>query len=138
MLGIDEAEAFSERLKRELTALEAANVHAILESEPLVEEVAAPTSFFTLSITVADWIEGQISLASAIKIDGMKFANEAMMWYFVHVSHTTITVHLLVLLYEVEPGLIQHESCYVSNGSVDFIIFCEDFCNYVWVKVARL
>ena len=39
MLGIDEAEAFSERLKRELTALEAANVHAILESEPLVEEV---------------------------------------------------------------------------------------------------
>lgn len=39
VLGIDEAEAFSERLKRELTALEAANVHAILESEPLVEEV---------------------------------------------------------------------------------------------------
>ncbi|KAJ7570158.1 hypothetical protein O6H91_01G108600 [Diphasiastrum complanatum] len=39
LLGIDEAEAFSERLKRELLALEAANVHAILESEPLVEEV---------------------------------------------------------------------------------------------------
>ncbi|KAH9551801.1 hypothetical protein CY35_09G031900 [Sphagnum magellanicum] len=39
VMGIDEAEAFSERLKRELTALEAANVHAILESEPLVEEV---------------------------------------------------------------------------------------------------
>lgn len=39
VLGIDEAEAFSERLKRELTALEAANVHAILESQPLVEEV---------------------------------------------------------------------------------------------------
>jgi hypothetical protein len=38
VMGIDEAEAFSERLKRELTALEAANVHAILESEPLVEE----------------------------------------------------------------------------------------------------
>lgn len=41
VLGIDEAEAFSERLKRELTALEAANVHAILESEPLVEEVCS-------------------------------------------------------------------------------------------------
>jgi hypothetical protein len=41
-MGIDEAEAFSERLKRELTALEAANVHAILESEPLVEEVCLP------------------------------------------------------------------------------------------------
>ena len=38
-MGIDEAEAFSERLKRELLALEAANVYAILESEPLVEEV---------------------------------------------------------------------------------------------------
>lgn len=39
VIGIDEAEAFSERLKKELGALEAANVHAILESEPLVEEV---------------------------------------------------------------------------------------------------
>jgi hypothetical protein len=37
VLGIDEAEAFSKRLKREFTALEAANVHAILESSPLVE-----------------------------------------------------------------------------------------------------
>ncbi|XP_030512769.1 exocyst complex component SEC3A [Rhodamnia argentea] len=39
VMGIGEAEAFSERLKRELLALEAANVHAILESEPLVDEV---------------------------------------------------------------------------------------------------
>ncbi|KAL7619144.1 hypothetical protein Lser_V15G00732 [Lactuca serriola] len=39
VMGIGEAEAFSERLKRELHALEAANVHAILESEPLVDEV---------------------------------------------------------------------------------------------------
>lgn len=39
-MGIGEAEAFSERLKRELQALEAANVHAIMESEPLLEEVA--------------------------------------------------------------------------------------------------
>lgn len=39
VMGIGEAEAFSERLKRELLALEAANVHAILESEPMVEEV---------------------------------------------------------------------------------------------------
>ncbi|KAH9620650.1 hypothetical protein KSS87_006371 [Heliosperma pusillum] len=38
-MGIGEAGAFSERLKRELQALEAANVHAILETEPLVEEV---------------------------------------------------------------------------------------------------
>ncbi|KAL4575010.1 hypothetical protein LXL04_021850 [Taraxacum kok-saghyz] len=33
-----EVEAFSERLKREFHALEAANVHFILESEPLVDE----------------------------------------------------------------------------------------------------
>ncbi|GKV18484.1 hypothetical protein SLEP1_g28855 [Rubroshorea leprosula] len=39
VMGISEAEAFSERLKRELLALEAANVHAILESEPLIDEV---------------------------------------------------------------------------------------------------
>ncbi|CAO2827144.1 unnamed protein product [Amaranthus hypochondriacus] len=39
VMGIGEAEAFSERLKRELQALEAANVHAILETEPLVDEV---------------------------------------------------------------------------------------------------
>ncbi|GAV71624.1 Sec3 domain-containing protein [Cephalotus follicularis] len=39
VMGIGEAEAFSERLKRELLALEAANVHAILESEPLIEQV---------------------------------------------------------------------------------------------------
>lgn len=39
VMGIGEAEAFSERLKRELLALEAANVHAILENEPLIDEV---------------------------------------------------------------------------------------------------
>ncbi|CAA0841770.1 Exocyst complex component SEC3A [Striga hermonthica] len=39
VMGIGEAEAFSERLKRELQALEAANVHAILENEPLISEV---------------------------------------------------------------------------------------------------
>lgn len=39
IMGIGEAVAFSERLKRELQALETANVHAILESEPLIHEV---------------------------------------------------------------------------------------------------
>ncbi|KAK4796491.1 hypothetical protein SAY86_028817 [Trapa natans] len=39
VMGINEAEAFSERLKRELLALEAANVHAILENAPLIQEV---------------------------------------------------------------------------------------------------
>jgi hypothetical protein len=38
-MGIGEADAFSERLKQELVALEAANVYQLLESEPLVEEV---------------------------------------------------------------------------------------------------
>lgn len=50
VMGIGEAEAFSERLKRELLALEAANVHAILESEPLIDEVLP-------YITAALWIE---------------------------------------------------------------------------------
>ncbi|XP_017701685.2 exocyst complex component SEC3A-like isoform X2 [Phoenix dactylifera] len=39
VMGVGEAEAFSERLKRELLALEAANVHALLESEPVIKEV---------------------------------------------------------------------------------------------------
>lgn len=39
VMGIGEAEAFSERLKRELQALEAANVHAIMENESLIREV---------------------------------------------------------------------------------------------------
>ncbi|XP_051139277.1 exocyst complex component SEC3A-like isoform X2 [Andrographis paniculata] len=39
VMGIGEAEAFSERLRRELQALEAANVHSILENEPLIQEV---------------------------------------------------------------------------------------------------
>uniref|UniRef100_A0A7N1A6G1 Exocyst complex component Sec3 PIP2-binding N-terminal domain-containing protein n=1 Tax=Kalanchoe fedtschenkoi TaxID=63787 RepID=A0A7N1A6G1_KALFE len=39
VMGIGEAEAFSERLRRELLALEAANVHAILESAPMIEDV---------------------------------------------------------------------------------------------------
>ncbi|KAL1366752.1 hypothetical protein HN51_020826 [Arachis hypogaea] len=39
VMGIGEAEVLTERLKRELQALEAANVHAILETEPLIDEV---------------------------------------------------------------------------------------------------
>ncbi|CAN4105275.1 unnamed protein product [Withania somnifera] len=39
VMGIGEAEAFSERLKREVQALEFANVHAILENEALIDEV---------------------------------------------------------------------------------------------------
>ncbi|KAJ3677628.1 hypothetical protein LUZ60_003352 [Juncus effusus] len=39
LMGIGGAEAFSERMKRELLALELANVHAILETEPIVDEV---------------------------------------------------------------------------------------------------
>ncbi|KAH6559562.1 hypothetical protein KP509_1Z003000 [Ceratopteris richardii] len=57
VMGIDEAEAFSERLKRELLALEAANVHAILESEPLVEEVLHQLSIAASSVDDLDeWL----------------------------------------------------------------------------------
>lgn len=38
-MGVSEAEAFSERMKRELLALESANVHAILQTESVVDEV---------------------------------------------------------------------------------------------------
>ncbi|KAG6510523.1 hypothetical protein ZIOFF_028547 [Zingiber officinale] len=42
VMGIGEAEAFSERLKRELLALEAANVHALVECESIIEEDKGP------------------------------------------------------------------------------------------------
>uniref|UniRef100_A0A0D6QYJ6 Exocyst complex component Sec3 PIP2-binding N-terminal domain-containing protein n=1 Tax=Araucaria cunninghamii TaxID=56994 RepID=A0A0D6QYJ6_ARACU len=57
VMGIDEAEAFSERLKRELLALEAANVYAILESEPLVEEVLQSLDSAMISVEDMDeWL----------------------------------------------------------------------------------
>eukprot|EP01018_Ginkgo_biloba_P032200 Gb_27212 [translate_table: standard] len=57
VMGIGEAEAFSERLKRELLALEAANVYAILESEPLVEEVLQRLESATVCVEDMDeWL----------------------------------------------------------------------------------
>ncbi|KAL4293939.1 hypothetical protein AHAS_Ahas18G0178200 [Arachis hypogaea] len=46
VIGVGEAEAFSERLKREFQALEAANVHAILESGPLIDGIIMSFSIF--------------------------------------------------------------------------------------------
>ncbi|KAI3762889.1 hypothetical protein L1987_53331 [Smallanthus sonchifolius] len=57
VMGIGEAEAFSERLKREFHALEAANVHAILESEPLVDEVLQGLEAATIAVDDMDeWL----------------------------------------------------------------------------------
>jgi hypothetical protein len=39
IMAIGEAEAFSERMKRELVALESANVYALMETETVIEEV---------------------------------------------------------------------------------------------------
>ncbi|KAG0467875.1 hypothetical protein HPP92_017203 [Vanilla planifolia] len=55
VMGIGEAEAFSERLKRELLALEAANVHSVLESEPLIQEVL--NGLDAVSVSVEDMDE---------------------------------------------------------------------------------
>ncbi|XP_058081766.1 exocyst complex component SEC3A-like [Magnolia sinica] len=57
VMGIGEAEAFSERLKRELQALEAANVHAIMESEPLIDEVMQGLESATVCVDDMDeWL----------------------------------------------------------------------------------
>ncbi|CAN0837682.1 Exocyst complex component SEC3A [Linum grandiflorum] len=57
VMGIGEAEAFSERLKRELLALEAANVHAILESEPLIDKVLQGLEVATICVDDMDeWL----------------------------------------------------------------------------------
>ncbi|PKU68373.1 Exocyst complex component SEC3A [Dendrobium catenatum] len=57
VMGIGEAEAFSERLKRELHALEAANVHSLLESEPLIQQVLLGLEAVTASVEDMDeWL----------------------------------------------------------------------------------
>ncbi|KAE9600062.1 hypothetical protein Lal_00045618 [Lupinus albus] len=57
VMGIGEAEAFSERLKRELQGLEAANVHALLESEPLIDEVMQGLESATICVEDMDeWL----------------------------------------------------------------------------------
>ncbi|KAK8964022.1 Exocyst complex component SEC3A [Platanthera guangdongensis] len=57
LMGIGEAEAFSERLKRELHALEAANVHSVLESEPLVQKVLQGLEAVSVSVEDMDeWL----------------------------------------------------------------------------------
>jgi hypothetical protein len=45
-MAIGEAEAFSERMKRELVALESANVYALMETESVVEEVCENFCYF--------------------------------------------------------------------------------------------
>ncbi|PKA48344.1 Exocyst complex component SEC3A [Apostasia shenzhenica] len=57
VMGIGEAEAFSERLKRELQALEAANVHSLLESESLIQEVLQGLEAVNVSVEDMDeWL----------------------------------------------------------------------------------
>ncbi|CAL9767062.1 unnamed protein product [Musa acuminata subsp. burmannicoides] len=58
VMGIGEAEAFSERMKRELLALEAANVYALLESEPLIEEVLKGLEAASLRVDdIDEWLQ---------------------------------------------------------------------------------
>ncbi|XP_042434439.1 exocyst complex component SEC3A-like [Zingiber officinale] len=57
VMGIGEAEAFSERMKRELLALEATNVYALLESEPLIQEVLQGLEAATLCVDdIDEWL----------------------------------------------------------------------------------
>ncbi|WOL19572.1 hypothetical protein Cni_G28374 [Canna indica] len=57
VMGIGEAEAFSERMKRELLALEAANVYALLESEPMIEEVLRGLEAATFCVDdIDEWL----------------------------------------------------------------------------------
>jgi exocyst complex component 1 len=49
-MGIGETEAFSERMKEELLALEATNLYSLLEIEPFVDEVPIFISSFEFFI----------------------------------------------------------------------------------------
>uniref|UniRef100_A0ACD6A309 Uncharacterized protein n=1 Tax=Avena sativa TaxID=4498 RepID=A0ACD6A309_AVESA len=57
VMAIGEAEAFSERMKRELTALESANVYALMETESVVEEVLEGLEIATICVEDMDeWL----------------------------------------------------------------------------------
>lgn len=70
VMGVGEAEEFSERLKRELQALEAANVHAILESEPLINEVIlfSELTTFLLLLLPTNLIDGPTRRSLTMRI----------------------------------------------------------------------
>ncbi|TVU25817.1 hypothetical protein EJB05_28327 [Eragrostis curvula] len=57
VMAIGEAEAFSERMKRELVALESANVYALMETESVVEEVLQGLEIATICVEDMDeWL----------------------------------------------------------------------------------
>ncbi|KAJ4788099.1 Exocyst complex component SEC3A [Rhynchospora pubera] len=58
LMGIGETEAFSERMKQELLALEATNVYSLLEAEPLLDEVVKGLDAATLYIDdIDEWLQ---------------------------------------------------------------------------------
>lgn len=58
LMGIGETEAFSERMKEELLALEATNVYSLLEIEPLVDEVVQGLDSATFCIDdIDEWLQ---------------------------------------------------------------------------------
>ncbi|KAF8701493.1 hypothetical protein HU200_033516 [Digitaria exilis] len=76
VMAIGEAEAFSERMKRELVALESANVYALMETESVVEEYEASLtggSFdegnMVKNIEACDWLTIAIKNLEASNID---------------------------------------------------------------------
>lgn len=73
VMGIGEAEAFSERLKREVQALEAANVHAILENEPLIDEVTSQYFGKRVPIILITSFSGAFGLFSSRELLLMSF-----------------------------------------------------------------
>ncbi|KAK3118552.1 hypothetical protein QOZ80_9BG0701350 [Eleusine coracana subsp. coracana] len=57
VMAIGEAEAFSERMKRELVALECANVYTLIETESVVEEVLQGLEIATICVEDMDeWL----------------------------------------------------------------------------------
>ncbi|XBI73164.1 hypothetical protein VPH35_066964 [Triticum aestivum] len=57
VMAIGEAEAFSERMKRELVALESANVYALVETESVVDEVLQGLEVATICVEDMDeWL----------------------------------------------------------------------------------
>ncbi|CAM8926185.1 unnamed protein product [Rhodiola kirilowii] len=118
VMGIGEAEAFSERLRRELLALEAANVHAILESAPLIDDVMQGLEAATSCVEDMDEWLGIFNVKMRHMrqdIESIETRNNKLEMQSVNNSSLVVELEKLVALLRVPS---EYASC-LTGGSFD-------------------
>ncbi|KAL5730485.1 Exocyst complex component S3A [Ranunculus cassubicifolius] len=137
VMGISEAEAFSERLKRELLALEAANVHAILETEPLIDEVLQGLE--SASICVEDMDEWLCIFNVKLRhmredIESIETRNNKLEMQSYNNRALTEELDKLLLHLRIPPEL----STYLTDGSFDEAHMPRIIDSCEWISAAML